>query len=1342
MDGLFGDGTEHIETGVPCSIEIGHISYNDAVSAATANYVPNQDQGPSESDDDLMMDTVGYTDNDDSPVSERDMMMKALSHCLGGHRFVQSQAGSRFIPDFENEELLTLLFPHLDPWNIGGFHDKRRGRRLSLEQQLKYLLSVDCSPFRDDPDFAFIFYNIRQKKAVLDSVTFRVSASQRDNVIRQLMQVNVSKLNVLIEKFKQNPRYKPHTEDESALMRLLTRVNAVSPSLPGSNGYKIRLRNQIRGLINYLGTPTFFITLNPSDRDHPLVEWYAGHAIDPEGRMRGVELSRWKRTCFAARNPTACAQFFDKMISSFINVILRFERPGRGLFGKCKAYYGTVEAQGRGALHCHMLIWLEGHSSPQVLRDKLAESDAYRVRMFEWLESLIKCELPGTVSVVKEPEDEPLPKPLRPRNSAHPGAVETPSPSSFSRSDEFEMVYEASVTELVQEFNWHEHNATCFKYVPNGTVPTSTAHRNALCRMRIDGSTCAQTHLDEESGAVILRRLHPRIASYNDLVVYLMRCNMDIKFIGSGEAAKALLYYITDYITKPSLPIHVGLGALSYAIQRTNEKFPQIKETVGVGSSRGALTLTVNRMISRQELSQQQVMSYLVGGGDVYSSHTFRVLHWGSFDRLFKKLVEMDGMDSDNDPAHRGDDMSANANRGDTDADMQDAQDTDETEDAVVLTLEPGTISSMSQQQDYMFRSTDPIFEELCLYEFVGLVEKIRRSDRHSLSAYNPEATGDVVPEETLEHARSSRRRGRVPEPRGLFSSHLHRQQDTHMLRKRTCWTIPVILGNRTPRSDREDDEREAWARMMSILFVPWRGLSDLRRNSETWTSAFERHRSTLTPRKLEVISNMNVLSECRDARDSFHDMRRAEALAVLRDGLPADIRAHHTGIDDDLNCQEFQLFDKPGYADAYENVHELSMSQGALDDKVGAKTRELLDRCYGNLTKPVEGMPRSAYSNGDGASDTNEYCSRVREEDDESSLQRQKAVMNLLKRQRRPEFNNEVANTRPRKKRRQLTVVENIAAATLDEGAQANRPDSRSLSSDSDVEQLIEDIVRDMNLHSNPEQERAFRIIAEHVRGGKEQLLMYVAGVGGTGKTHVVRAILSLFAQLNRSREILVGAPTGAAALNIDGYTVHSLLMFPRKGNSAMEALRKLWGPVNYLIIDEISMIGAKFLSEISKRLQHAKSDDGYFSVLPFGGVNVIFTGDFGQLKPVQASPLYSYKTISCPGIDIVRNSTGIEKMEGVYLWRQVRTMVKLIQNQRQSSDPEYADLLGRVRIGEVRSCRDPSTGKKSDVDILFGRVMQQAVLDDPFVLEEFGDAPIIVASLAGPDQQKTSRR
>ena len=50
----------------------------------------------------------------------------------------------------------------------------------------------------------------------------------------------------------------------------------------------------------------------------------------------------------------------------------------------------------------------------------------------------------------------------------------------------------------------------------------------------------------------------------------------------------------------------------------------------------------------------------------------------------------------------------------------------------------------------------------------------------------------------------------------------------------------------------------------------------------------------------------------------------------------------------------------------------------------------------------------------------------------------------------------------------------------------------------------------------------------------------------------------------------------------------------------------------MRYLIIDEVSMIGSKFLTQISRRIQTAKAEEGVTCELPFGGVNVIFTGDF----------------------------------------------------------------------------------------------------------------------------------
>ncbi|KAI0359351.1 hypothetical protein OH77DRAFT_1395674, partial [Trametes cingulata] len=333
MDDLFGPGTRTVEEGVPCAMEIGCIAANEVLEAATDGYVPGSEAVPGPDDSGMLMETVGYVESDDSPMNYRDMSMRALTHCLNGGTFIQSQAGSRFIPDFENASLLAWLFPHLDPWGIGGFHEKRRLVPLSMDQQLKYLLAVDGSPFKEDPDFAFVYYNIQQKKAVLDSVTFRVPESQRKAVVGQLLKVNVKTLESMTQAFASDPHYTARNEEEAAILKLLIRVNTVAHDLPGSNGYKVMLRNQIRALINHEGTPTLFVTLNPSDRDHPLVRLYAGHEVDVEDHMRGEELSRWQRSIIAANHPSACARFFNTMISNFIRIVLRFGLPGRGLFG-------------------------------------------------------------------------------------------------------------------------------------------------------------------------------------------------------------------------------------------------------------------------------------------------------------------------------------------------------------------------------------------------------------------------------------------------------------------------------------------------------------------------------------------------------------------------------------------------------------------------------------------------------------------------------------------------------------------------------------------------------------------------------------------------------------------------------------------------------------------------------------------------------------------------------------------------------------------------------------------------------------------------------------------------
>ena len=180
----------------------------------------------------------------------------------------------------------------------------------------------------------------------------------------------------------------------------------------------------------------------------------------------------------------------------------------------------------------------------------------------------------------------------------------------------------------------------------------------------------------------------------------------------------------------------------------------------------------------------------------------------------------------------------------------------------------------------------------------------------------------------------------------------------------------------------------------------------------------------------------------------------------------------------------------------------------------------------------------------------------------------------------------------------------------------------------------IVNEIHEEFNLGSNTEQLRAFQIAAEHfITNNVDQLLMFITGMDGSGKSHVIKAIVQLFKQCGCLDELLLSAPTGCAAILINGYTIHALTFLPgRQTASNKTKLENIWVLVKYLILDETSMLSAELLSQVSERISNAKAIHPENQDKSFGGMNIIFGGDMGQLRPVIGSALYAYNLVSKP--------------------------------------------------------------------------------------------------------------
>ncbi|KAI6014874.1 hypothetical protein BKA83DRAFT_4465681 [Pisolithus microcarpus] len=468
------------ESGVFHGIEIHHLPQGD-------NHDGMSDMDWAAGQSDMVVENVTYTEEDHSERSHNAMRARALAYAMDHKKFLVSKTGSSFVSDAD-PAMMTYLFPHLDPWGIGGFNNPACSprQRISFERQVRNLLLQDTC-------FPFVCWNMIQKKEVSDNTSFAIPTQHCHSLINKLYSLS------------------------STLTEVATKWN------------------EIRSLIRLHGTLSLFVMLNPCDLSSMLDEWRSMSAYD--------------RAVFMASHPDAAALAFHEQIKY---------NHGPGLFGICDAYYATVEEQGRGMLHCHILLWLKGNLNPERLRLAMNSCADFQNKMFAWLESIIKCEFPSTQSVCCFQVEKPM---LDEEGDIVDPRLEFPPQIDKLDYETFKLEFHNFLEHVVSKCNWHEHTATCFKHLKPGEQGT-----DQNCRMRIDGSVRPTTFLDDEMQSIMLRQWHPRINNYNPIISFLLQCNMDIKYIGSGPATKALVYY-------SDLKVNVGLESLHTALRSHEDRF-------------------------------------------------------------------------------------------------------------------------------------------------------------------------------------------------------------------------------------------------------------------------------------------------------------------------------------------------------------------------------------------------------------------------------------------------------------------------------------------------------------------------------------------------------------------------------------------------------------------------------------------------------------------------------------------------------------------------------------------------------------------------------------------------
>lgn len=182
-----------------------------------------------------------------------------------------------------------------------------------------------------------------------------------------------------------------------------------------------------------------------------------------------------------------------------------------------------------------------------------------------------------------------------------------------------------------------------------------------------------------------------------------------------------------------------------------------------------------------------------------------------------------------------------------------------------------------------------------------------------------------------------------------------------------------------------------------------------------------------------------------------------------------------------------------------------------------------------------------------------------------------------------------------------------------------------------------------------------------------------FLTGAAGSGKSYVLREYISYLRKHGMS--YAVTASTGIASTHINGSTIHSwsgigikdkITPYDLDALEEKQNVYKRWTSTQVLIIDEVSMLHASFIDMLDTVAKHMRRNQK-----PFGGIQVVFTGDFFQLPPVvkygaknEGESVFAFQSAK---------------------WKEAKPVVCYLTEQFRQDDDMLSSLLNAIRVGDI---------------------------------------------------------
>jgi hypothetical protein len=386
----------------------------------------------------LTLSPLGVLDIDGVSVTDTELMAHALANCsqLIREEDYMIRRGSAFVNEYARVDPVTgqrndggpgdanhLLgtFPTLFPYGLGGF-EIDRPVTVPYESHVRWALRYEDKRFRRDPHFPFQVFGVCQKRQVCRSSALQMtrgSYHRHQNILSTISADDLTRAS------QEETRGVPFSNP--AVRALRSQLTAVKTKVQGSDESRMSVRGKIWGTNLLHNPPSLWVTINPADTQDPIAQVLAGADINLDDFCNTAGPDSNDRATNMASDPYASANFFHFMIETIIECLFGISKrrngvfiKKEGIFGTIKSYVGTVEAQGRGSLHLHMLLWLEGAPTATELKHALT-TEFFREKIKGYIKTTICADLDGKgvaeVRAMSKVDAVSYSRPLDPRKS-------------------------------------------------------------------------------------------------------------------------------------------------------------------------------------------------------------------------------------------------------------------------------------------------------------------------------------------------------------------------------------------------------------------------------------------------------------------------------------------------------------------------------------------------------------------------------------------------------------------------------------------------------------------------------------------------------------------------------------------------------------------------------------------------------------------------------------------------------------------------------------------------------------------------------------------------------------